>query len=236
MLGSGEVHAWTARPPALSDETVARCAALLSGDERERISRFLFERHRREATVSRALVRATLARYVGRPASTFRYRLGPHGRPSVDPPCGIDFNATNHPGLVACAVTLAAALGIDVEPLSRGDEILEVARTVFSAPELLGLEALAEDARRDRAVSLWTLKEAYVKARGLGLSAPLHDIVVEFPHGERPTVRFLDDVDQPEGWWLDTRDVGDFRLAVAVRGAGEDVKLVVHGQWPVPSA
>ncbi|HSO38085.1 MAG TPA: 4'-phosphopantetheinyl transferase superfamily protein [Labilithrix sp.] len=227
-LTPGEVRVWVARPAAASARELARYRALLSAEETERIARFHFERHARESTVSRALVRLMLARFAGAPPESFRYRPGPYGRPQVEPPCGVWFNATNHPELVACAVALTEEIGVDVEPLARADEILEVAGTVFSPPELESLALLPDGAaRRDRAVSLWTCKEAYIKARGLGFSAPLKEIVVEFPAGERPTIRFLSATDQSAGWWLDQRDLHGVRLAIAVRASAEP-RLVVE--------
>ena len=228
ILAGDQVHVWFARPTVFSADALARCAALLSEEERARVARFHFERNRRESTVSRALVRATLARYLGSPATSFAYRLGPHGRPHVEPPSALDFNATNHPDLVACAVVRDGVVGVDVEPLSRGDQILGVAPSVFSAPERDALDALADDARRDRAVSLWTCKEAYIKARGFGLSGPLQEIVVEYPPGASPTIRFLEGVDVPSGWSLAMRDFHDCRIAVAARTRSGTMEMVVR--------
>ena len=228
MLAEEQVHVWFARPPAVAAGALARCAASLSDEELLRVARFHFERNRRESTVSRALVRATLARYLGRPASSFAYRLGPYGRPHVEPPCALDFNATNHPDLVACAVTRSGIVGVDVEPLARGEQILGVAESVFSLPERAALDALSGDLRRDRAVSLWTCKEAYIKACGLGLSGPLQQIVVSYPPGARPTIRFLDEVDVPDGWSLAMGDFHDCRIAVAVRNTSGAMDMVVR--------
>ena len=229
-LADGEVHVWVARPGTLTDVQLALCAEALSPDERARAPRFRFERHQREATVSRALVRTTLARYVDRPPQAFTYRLGQQGRPdlALDPPSRIFFNSTNHPELVACAVALHAEIGVDTEPVTRGDEILEVATSVFSKPELDALEALPVADRPDRAVSLWTCKEAYIKARGLGFAASLLDVVVEFPAGAPPRLRFLAGYDEPSGWSLRIHDVTGFRIAVAMRSPTNDVLVVVR--------
>jgi 4'-phosphopantetheinyl transferase len=227
MLLHGEVHVWVARPDAVDDLTLTDWISTLSEDERQRALRLHFEEHRREAIVSRALVRRTLSRYLGRPPASFVYRVGPHGRPYPEPPCGLHFNATNHPGLVACAICLAEEVGIDLEPLSRGPEILASADMVFSLPERQALEALPTAAARlDRAVSLWTCKEAYIKARGLGLSAPLREIAVDLVEGRRPAIRFLSSFDTSERWWLDTRDIAGFRIAVAVRASVDEVTVV----------
>ena len=235
-IADDQVDVWLARPPAASPDDLTRCLALLSPEERRRIEAFHFERHAREATVSRALVRRMLGTYVDRAAEAFHYRLGPFGRPHVDPAGEVAFSAANHPDLVACAIARTEEIGIDVEPITRGDEILEVAALVFSAPEIEALAALSLTARRDRAVSLWTCKEAYIKARGLGMTAPLLEIVVDFPANTRPTLRFLSAIDEPEEWWLDTRDVHGVRLAVAVRSRGSAVRLVVEEVAPGPAA
>ena len=216
----------------MTEALVDRCSAVLSDEDRQHVRRFRFEQHRREATVTRSLVRHALARYIDRPAASFRYRLGPHGRPSLAPPCGVHFNLTNTQQLVACAVSLHEEIGVDVEPIARGDKVLEVAPSVFSIPERAALDGLPLDRRREQALSLWTCKEAYVKARGLGLSAPLLEIDVGFEAGRRPLLRFLSAIDTPDGWWLETRDIDGMRLAVAVRDAG-DVKLTVRDlEWP----
>jgi 4'-phosphopantetheinyl transferase len=237
--GEDEVHVWVARPGALSPEELAACERVLSPDERKHAARFRFERHRLEATVSRALVRTTLARYVGRTAPAIAYRVGQYGRPDLDPACALGFNATNHPGLVAVAVSVGEEIGVDTEPLSRGAEILGVAGTVFSEPELDALEALPAEARHDRAVSLWTCKEAYIKARGLGFSASLHEIVVDFPPDAPPRIRFLAGYDDARGWRLNTRDAMGYRLAVALRSTprrDRELSLVVReATWDAAS-
>ncbi len=230
-LSRGEVHIWLVAPPRESDADVAQWSTLLSDEERLHVARHRFERHRREAAVSRALVRATLAEYIERDPSTFCYRVGAFGRPSLEPQEAVHFNATNHPELVACAVSLDPQIGVDLEPLARGGEILEVAETVFSSPERAALAALPPEQRAERAVALWTCKEAYIKAVGTGFSASLLDIVVEFPEAAPPTLRFLAGIDDPAAWRLATRDVDGFRVAVAVRTAVSDIEVVVRRDW-----
>src|SRR5205814_2333324 len=76
---------------------------------------------------------------------SWRFLENDHGRPEIDPPCGLRFNATNAPALVACAVAEEAEIGIDVEPRSRAGQILEVATSVFSDLELDELRALGAE-------------------------------------------------------------------------------------------
>src|SRR5262249_8611625 len=157
--------------------------------ELERYHRFVFDRHRLEFLATRALVRRTLSslRPIDPPA--WRFRITAYGRPEIDPPCGIAFNLANHPTLTVCALRTATAgaapgavpeLGVDVEPLTRGIEIVPLAPSVFSVAERAALHALPAAAQPDRALSLWTLKEAYIKARSLGLSLPLDGFSFSF--------------------------------------------------------
>ena len=67
-------------------------------------------------------------------------------------------------------------MGVDVEAVERGAEILAITEQICSPQELVQLAQLREDEQRSRALTLWTLKEAYSKARGLGLSLALQKI------------------------------------------------------------
>ena len=209
---------WLAHPPALGDAALARCHALLDDRERARLAGFQLAHLKREATVSRALVRLVVGRASGRAPETLRYRLGEHGRPSLDPTeKRLDFNSANDPGLVACALANGARVGIDVELRSRGEGILEAAETVFSVEERTMLAALPLDARRDRAVTLWTSKEALVKALGLGLSAPLLEMTITFEDAEPHF----------EGFRFSIHDVGNHRVALAVQ-TNDPLEVTLH--------
>jgi 4'-phosphopantetheinyl transferase len=233
-LPAGTVELWYARPAELTDAQLAALATLLDDEERARAARFRFERNRRELIATRALVRCVLSLHTGTPAQSFRWALGERGRPEPAPPCGIWFNASNHPELVVCALSHAREIGVDVEPCDRAGEIVEVASTVFSAPELEGLARLEEPARRDRAVSLWTLKEAYIKALGLGLGAPLREIAID-PADTPPSLRLLSGFDSASGWWLDTLDHEGFRIATAVRAPARPA-IALHDGGPLLEA
>jgi 4'-phosphopantetheinyl transferase len=134
--------------------------------------------------------------------------------------------------MVVCAVAEKVDLGVDVEPLVRAEEILKVAPTVFAAEEQEALELLAEPDKRDRAVSLWTLKEAYIKARGMGLALPLKAFAFRFKADAPPEVSFVPPiVDRPERWSFRTFDVAGHRIALAVEGRDPITRL--HATLPL---
>ncbi len=217
-LPAGVVQLWYCEPPSIDDALLGRYERLLLPEERERRDRFVFERHRREYVVTRALVRTALARHrpMGPAAWSFR-RDGLGHRPEIDPPCGLHFNLTNHPTMVVCAVREAGVVGVDVEPADRGAEILEVAETVFSEAERRDLASLPESERANRAVSLWTLKEAYLKARGAGLSLPLAKLSIVFDR-DALAIDVHPDIEDGERWRFATVDLFGHRVAVAAPG------------------
>jgi len=175
-LSPGAVHLWYTlsddiAPPAALDAYLG----LLSPEERTRHARFLNERARHEYLITRALCRTVLSRYADLAPVDWRFRANEWGRPEIDVlELGhLRFNLSNTRGLVACAVALDGEIGVDVEALDRVGDLLEIAERFMAAPESAAIRALPPDAQGFRFFTYWTLKEAYIKARGMGLSIPL---------------------------------------------------------------
>ncbi len=232
---SGQVNVWIAQPAELDDaDLLAAYERLMSDDERVKQRSFVFERNRREYLVSRALLRSTLSKYDAIEPEAWRFVRDEHGRPAIAWPSPLRFNLAHHPTMVVCAVTTGAALGIDVEPIDRGREILRIAAKTFAKPELDALGALPPEAAAERAVTLWTLKEAYIKARGLGLSLPLDDFAFSFDDSADPRIAFAATMDdRPERWAFRTRDVNGHRIALAVELGSCALEIRFHLNVPL---
>ncbi len=172
---------WFAYPNDLLAEEVAQaCEMPLSEEERVRWQAFRFEALRREYLATRALARTSLSHNHPIAPEVWRFTLNAYGKPTAEPACGLHFNLSNSRELVVCLIARGAEVGVDVEPFKRAREIAEVAPRVFSPLELAQLEALPDSERLDRGLALWTLKEAYIKARGMGLSLPLKKVSFVF--------------------------------------------------------
>lgn len=173
----GEVDLWTVDPEAPASESVlAECRALLAADETERLGRFRFERHRREFLATRVLVRCVLSRYADVRPAGWRFTAGAEGKPAIEAsqaPEGLRFNLANTAGLVVCGLTRESEIGVDVEDMRRRGETVKIANRFFSPAEASALRGLPEARQRERFFRYWTLKEAYIKGRGLGLKIPL---------------------------------------------------------------
>src|SRR5690606_3667987 len=138
----------------------------------ERLQRFRFPEDRAAFLVGRSLMRGLLARLLGLPPAEVPLRAGPHGRPELPPdahPRIPSFNVSHTQGVVGFAVS-RTTVGLDVERFRRDPDPLALGAQVFSPEELTALRALDPGAQRERFRRLWALKEAYLKARGTGLT------------------------------------------------------------------
>jgi len=222
------VDVWTAAPASLTAPHLARVLAVLPQEEQEWQRAHAFADDRQEALVTRGLARLVLSRYRDVAPEGWRFSRNAYGRPAIDPECDLRFNLSNHPDLVVCAVCEGHEVGVDVEPLRRGADIVEIASSVFSPAEQASLRALAPAARRDRAVTLWTLKEAYIKARGMGLALRLESFSMSPCADGSATIAFVDPREHAsERWTFSTLDVGEHRLSLAV-ATSEGVRLSVY--------
>jgi 4'-phosphopantetheinyl transferase len=216
-----EVHLWYAAADRLDPLTLSRCRELLSPDEVARWQGFRFEHDRHEYLVAHVLVRSVLSSYVGISPGDWRFQAGPHGKPEVQVGRGVPplrFNLSHTRGLAAVAVAGGGEVGADVEWLGQpvGPDL---ARWALAEAEYLALqEAPGPDWARTF-FSVWTLKEAYLKACGLGLSRSLQDFAFTLSPGEAPRIEFRErGLDDPSRWlfWQDWTCPG-YCAAVAVR-------------------
>jgi 4'-phosphopantetheinyl transferase len=149
---------------------------MLDPGERERADRFRFERDRNTYLAAHALLRGMLSRVVARHPRDWRFATNADGKPDLVPDAGVPplrFNMSHTRGLVAVALTIENDVGLDVEMLDAGRMTMDLALRFFAAPEVDYLRRLPAERQPTEFYSLWTLKEAYIKAVGLGLSVPL---------------------------------------------------------------
>lgn len=194
--------------------------SVLSPDEARRAARFHFEKDRRQFLLTRALVRDVLSRYVGAAPSALVFARNEYGKPALAHPagCPVAFSLSHTQGLSVCAVASAQMIGVDVERLDRANCHPDIAKRFFAPAESAYLEGLAGDERRLEFLRLWTLKEAFVKARGKGLSIPLNSFTINARPGRPARVSWLHVAQDKEGGWrfLKICVSRTFQIAVAV--------------------
>lgn len=232
LPSTGEALVVCAVPDAISAELArARYLAMLSETEQKQHARFRFDDDRHTYLVAHALVRTTLGAMLSVRPEQLAFEIGEHGKPELKHAAAGDlrFNLSHTRGLVACGVTRADDIGVDVEQIDRKLEIDTLAGSVLSDDERAALGPLAGSARRERFFRHWTLKEAYVKAIGRGISLPLRSLHVDIQPARAPRLVFRPPFeDDAATFWLASETLyGSHVLGVVVR-RGAPLRLAIE--------
>jgi 4'-phosphopantetheinyl transferase len=182
-LDVAEVHLWQA---SLDGRPADIFESFLSPDELARANRFHFTEDRTRFVVARGLLRNLLAAYLGISCAELRFSYGAKGKPFLllDGQTQINFNLSHSHGRAAFAFSRGRELGIDLEYVKEDFEAELIATRFFSRSEVLALRAVPAELRNQAFFNCWTRKEAYIKARGEGLSMPLDEFDVSLRPGE----------------------------------------------------
>ncbi len=194
--------------------------AFLSGEERERAARFHFERDRGRYTVCRSVLRELLAGYLDAAPEGIEFRYGPAGKPELTEG-SLRFNVSHSHDLALIAMARERELGVDIERVRAGVEREGIAERFFSPGEVAELRAVAVEERDEAFFRCWTRKEAYVKARGGGLSIPLDSFDVTLGRERAVLSRAVD----AKRWTLTTLDPAPgYAAALVVEGSAERLR------------
>lgn len=235
VLEVDEVHVWRADLD-VAPGVVAALYRTLAADERERAERFHFPIHRARSIVARGLLRAIIARYLDREPGTIAFQYNAFGKPALadgHDTGGIRFNVSHADGIALFALTRRREVGVDIERV-RADMVGErIAEHFFSPREVAALRALDPALQHDAFFTCWTRKEAYVKARGGGLSIALDQFDVSLAPGEPAAILASREAGEARRRWsLHYLTPGPGSVgAVAVEGGG--VTLACW-QWQEP--
>ncbi len=159
-----------------SPERTSSAFRLLSVDERTRFNRFKVERARRRFAVARASLRCLLGQIIKTPPESVRFEYGAHGKPRIHPaqnPEDVRFNLSHSGDIALLALTVGREVGVDVERLRDRVPFQKLAARFFAPEEAESLNQLSGPDLRLRFFRIWTAKEAYIKAIGMGLRIPL---------------------------------------------------------------
>ncbi|MFZ0733006.1 MAG: 4'-phosphopantetheinyl transferase superfamily protein [Candidatus Sulfotelmatobacter sp.] len=186
-----------------SDAEVAACHALLSNEEREKASRYRVERPRTDYILTRGTLRSLLSKYLRITPQDISFRYTQYGKPFLANECDLAFNVSHCEGLALLAFTRKRDIGVDVEKFRPQTDAWKLAERFFSLREREALRPLSGDELHTAFFRCWTRKEAYIKAKGEGLSLPLHqfDVSIE-PDPEDALIATRPDPAEASRWML----------------------------------
>lgn len=226
-LGIDEVHVWRAR----LDVAAPRLQSLwqtLAPDERKRAERFHFRRDHDSFVVARGLLRIILGRYLNAEPDRLRFRYSRYAKPALTGEFdneALRFNLSHSDNLALYAVTRGREIGVDLERLRPDFADDKIAEQFFASGEVAALRALPVHAQQEAFFNCWTRKEAFIKARGEGLSLPLDEFEVSLAPGEPAALL------STKG---DTREVSRWSLRELIPEPGYVAALAVEGHnWRI---
>lgn len=233
LLKSNEVHVWRTCLN-LSSRVLLQLWELLSPDEKQRADKFHFQRDRDHFVVARGGLRDVLGRYTGSAPQSLQFSYDGYGKPRLSGEAGAEpprFNVSHSHGVALYAVAAGREVGIDLEHVREDFAGLEIAERFFSRNEVAALSTLPSEERAPAFFDCWARKEAYIKARGEGLSYPLHRFTVSLAPGQPAALLCTDDDPREAARWslVELFPGEGFRAALAVRGETPSVRLWL---WP----
>lgn len=193
-----QIRVWCVFYDDIEDEQLLHgYSKLLNEQERIRQQRFALPDDRKRYLVTRALLRTTLSRHFVNVIAPEQWIFvsGHHGRPEIAPAHvqakGISFSISHTKGLIIVGIVSDRMLGVDTEEMNDRHALADLASGLFAPAEVQALAELPPKQRQQRFLELWALKESYVKARGIGLSVPLDQMVFRLSQDQLIEV-FLD--------------------------------------------
>jgi len=202
-LAAGTVHVWLAALDA-GESRLGALRTLLTDEERGRADRFVQPQHRVHYATARGMLRELLGRALGVEPGEVAFQFNAHGKPSLAGAAaesGLRFNVSHSHGMGLFALARGRELGVDLERIRPDFAALKIAERFFSKGESARLRALPAAEQARAFFECWTRKEAYVKARGDGLTRALGSFEVGFGPGVAATVLRADDEPDAAARW-----------------------------------
>jgi 4'-phosphopantetheinyl transferase len=226
-LSRREIHVYLTSPEGIPSGLQDQYRGLLSAEERALEGGYRLEADRRRFVVTRALLRTVLSRYAPVAPEDWAFVKNRFGRPRIADTVQLGsrpvFNISHTREMIVLAICADRELGIDVENIHT-HVIAGLAERFFAAPEVAALADITGPRRQEAFFEYWTLKESYLKARGLGLSAPLDQFSFRFPGKTRIQLHFTPTFEDDARRWLfwQFRPVPEYLVAVCAENTTVD--------------
>jgi len=221
-ISNNEVHLWYVHDQAIAiDSLPANSYNILSVKERVQQQKFRLAKHRHQYFITRLVLRNVLSKYITSiKADAWVFTNNQYGKPRITnaiAAASLDFNISHTDNMIVIAIVCNTTVGVDVERINRQAEILQLAERVFTTDEIAKLRITPLAAQRECFFKLWTLKESYIKARGMGMHIPLQQFGFDIIDNNI-SIKFLTDIiDNHNEWFFWSKKFNNlWQLALAV--------------------
>lgn len=174
----------------------------LDASERERWNRFQSPRVKGEFLAGKAMARRILGLALGLGARDVRFTHNAKGKPELaDGPFA--FNLSHSHGWALFALTPSGRIGVDIERVRPVTDLMDLARRYFTPVEVGAIGMADSSAQLDLFYRVWTRKEAFIKAHGLGVAYGLDRVAVSTDQEVKPHFARLGEGEDPLAWSLE---------------------------------
>jgi 4'-phosphopantetheinyl transferase len=199
---------------------------LLNEEERQRAKLFKFAHLRDRFVQTHAALRIMASCRLGLEPRSLVVLAGPFGKPKIDRAADLEFNLSHSEGIAAFAFARGCQVGVDVERIREIRDFDAIVRQQFSAAERREFEEIEARFREQAFFNAWTRKEAYIKARGAGLSIPLDSFSVSLKPGATALTAAPAEDSQAEWHMQDLQLEPGYAGAVVYSGERRIVKVL----------
>lgn len=141
----------------------------------ERLLKFKIAEDKKRGVLGELLVRYLICDNLNIKNNEINFTKNKYGKPFLKDYIGLEYNISHSNQLVVCAIG-DYAVGIDIEYIKNVE--LGAANYIFEKHEYEVFSNLPEQRKLDYFYSMWTLKESFIKAKGLGLSIPMNSFSI----------------------------------------------------------
>ena len=228
-LCDSEIHLWFANHEHFDDVRLRKqCLSWLTENEMCRLNRYSFKRHRKQFLLGRMLIRNALSQYSDVDPQDWEFTENEYGKPILESKHhqSLFFNLSHSANCLVVAISRVSQLGVDIELSDKLRRVIKIGARYFSNSEIKELSSLPESQQLSRFYDLWTLKEAYIKARGFGMLIRLQQFTFTFSEHSL-SIRFEKNInDDPSNWQMwQINKLGPFKLALAIKSEHEITKI-----------
>jgi len=232
-INDNDVHLWQASLDQ-PHSRIQELEGLLCRAEKLRAKNFVFEQHRRRFIAGRGFLRRILGGYLNQDAASLAFSYGPQGKPELVSDSIHDqlhFNVSHSHEIALYAISRNRQVGVDVEYLRAKQDVEGIAQRYFYPDECKVIHALSAEKKKEAFFRAWTVKEAYAKATGEGLSVLEQVETSMSPDGPAKLLNIHGNPDAMARWFsCHVHPSPGYMASLVVEGQGWNLHCIVHNE------